>query len=425
MLAAFSPFAPFTMGSQVFLGREICPEIYWLTYPPPSPVKINYQECYAPPGSASLIKISGEDVGPKGAYLRGVGDQTLFGLWEAGLTQYPTPESADTLILETGDICIGIDEEFVWSVYPPLSPVVFECKTSCIFQKDPNNIITDAGEVLLAQGVLLPSLVATETAETNTVEKDLVVDWNPSFATTELWLDAADSGTTTESGGSLSSWADKSGNGRDAVQATSGDQPLLQAASLNSLPTVSFDGVSQTLEGNWPLEETLLQSTIFAVVNVDTAQARFGRIAAFVTDPSSLTHMMLVTGESGGFCIARDDKVVGEKGTGLYGVWHQIAAQHITPTVDGGTIYADGLLLTATESLGSYGGAGGLVGGQYALGSRIGSGYCNVSVAELIMVPGENAEAQRQLFEGYLAHKWGLTAGLPAEHPYKAVAPTI
>ena len=26
--------------------------------------------------------------------------------------------------------------------------------------------------------------------------------------------------------------------------------------------------------------------------------------------------------------------------------------------------------------------------------------------------------------EGYIAHKWGLTANLPVSHPYKSVAPT-
>jgi hypothetical protein len=31
--------------------------------------------------------------------------------------------------------------------------------------------------------------------------------------------------------------------------------------------------------------------------------------------------------------------------------------------------------------------------------------------------------ADRQRVEGYLAHKWGLTANLPADHPYKNAAP--
>ncbi len=30
-----------------------------------------------------------------------------------------------------------------------------------------------------------------------------------------------------------------------------------------------------------------------------------------------------------------------------------------------------------------------------------------------------------EIAEGYLAHKWGLTAGLPSSHPYKSSAPTV
>jgi hypothetical protein len=31
----------------------------------------------------------------------------------------------------------------------------------------------------------------------------------------------------------------------------------------------------------------------------------------------------------------------------------------------------------------------------------------------------------RQLIEGYLAHKWGLTSSLPNDHPYKNIAPPV
>lgn len=43
-------------------------------------------------------------------------------------------------------------------------------------------------------------------------------------------------------------------------------------------------------------------------------------------------------------------------------------------------------------------------------------------VKEVIFVP-HNSEGHRQILEGYLAHKWGLTGLLPANHPYKTVAP--
>jgi hypothetical protein len=43
---------------------------------------------------------------------------------------------------------------------------------------------------------------------------------------------------------------------------------------------------------------------------------------------------------------------------------------------------------------------------------------------ELIVVPSLLSDSDRQKVEGYLAHKWGMTASLPSAHPYKSAAPT-
>lgn len=61
------------------------------------------------------------------------------------------------------------------------------------------------------------------------------IDLNPLF-----WFDA--SYGVTESGGLVSQWEDKSGNGHDVYQATGSRQPTYEASStyLNSYPTVVF-----------------------------------------------------------------------------------------------------------------------------------------------------------------------------------------
>jgi hypothetical protein len=46
------------------------------------------------------------------------------------------------------------------------------------------------------------------------------------------------------------------------------------------------------------------------------------------------------------------------------------------------------------------------------------------TLGELIIMEGVPATDDRQRIEGYLAHKWGTTALLPAAHPYKSSAPT-
>lgn len=55
----------------------------------------------------------------------------------------------------------------------------------------------------------------------------------------ELWLDASDSATITESGGAVSQWNDKSGNVRHATQATGANQPTL--STFNGRQCINFD----------------------------------------------------------------------------------------------------------------------------------------------------------------------------------------
>jgi hypothetical protein len=57
-----------------------------------------------------------------------------------------------------------------------------------------------------------------------------------------------------------------------------------------------------------------------------------------------------------------------------------------------------------------------------ALGNNVGP--LAGSLAEFVIVSGVVSPTTRQRIEGYLAHKWGLTANLPADHPYKTVGPT-
>ena len=57
-------------------------------------------------------------------------------------------------------------------------------------------------------------------------------------------------------------------------------------------------------------------------------------------------------------------------------------------------------------------------------GALVENYYSNISVAEIIVLYEAISTVNRQKLEGYLAHKWGLTANLPADHPYKTVGPT-
>jgi hypothetical protein len=52
------------------------------------------------------------------------------------------------------------------------------------------------------------------------------------------------------------------------------------------------------------------------------------------------------------------------------------------------------------------------------------SGIVTAQIAEILVLNATITTNTRQKLEGYLAHKWGLTANLPSDHPYKTVGPT-
>lgn len=83
--------------------------------------------------------------------------------------------------------------------------------------------------------------------------------WTPALITTALWLDAADASTVTLNNLAVSQWNDKSGNGRNVLQATSANQPLYVKAQ--NLLTYS----EQIDVANWT------KVVVTASVNVITA----------------------------------------------------------------------------------------------------------------------------------------------------------
>ena len=62
----------------------------------------------------------------------------------------------------------------------------------------------------------------------------------------KLWL-KADAIVGLSDGDPVTTWADSSGEGRDAAQATASKKPTYQTAELNGKPVVRFDGVDDVL----------------------------------------------------------------------------------------------------------------------------------------------------------------------------------
>lgn len=84
----------------------------------------------------------------------------------------------------------------------------------------------------------------------------------------ELWLDAASPNSlydattggseVTSDGSAVARWEDLSGNGRHATQGTGADQPIRKNNTLNNLPVVRFDGLS-----DWMATASFVHSSDF------------------------------------------------------------------------------------------------------------------------------------------------------------------
>jgi len=250
-------------------------------------------------------------------------------------------------------------------------------------------------------------------------------EWTPAQITTALWLDAADASTITLNSTTVSQWNDKSGNGRHATQATSANQPTYISSGMNSLGLVDWDGSNDamTISGGTP--------TLHSELSADNTYSM-----AWAVKPDKISNLpvLLYVPESG-FKFLVEIKSNG----GLY--WGDTTSNY--RTYDGGSFFVvnTGTFFTLIKTGSGAGTAhvagtlnshssGGLsdtptLGAAFILGDYP-SGYSyDGKMAEIIISNYSWDTSERQKIEGYLAHKWGLQANLPNDHPYKNAAPTV
>lgn len=222
--------------------------------------------------------------------------------------------------------------------------------------------------------------------------------WTPANIQTALWLDAADAATITLNGSTVSQWNDKSGNGRNVVQATASAQPTYTASGLNGGPALTFNSANlQTLSNTFNLN-----NTGFLIVYVGSSGMRSGQtstIPRFYFESSSISY--------NAFSIA---------------AWSASAANKIVAWrfdgINAHSIFENGTnVASGTQSLVTTGFAA-----TYFIG-RAATSYSDGFYGEYIVVASDISVFNLQRIEGYLAHKWRLTANLPADHPFRNVAP--
>ena len=245
--------------------------------------------------------------------------------------------------------------------------------------------------------------------------------WNPSMISTALWLDAADTSTIIQSSNLVSQWSDKSGNARHGTQAGAA-RPTYNATGLNAKPTLIFDGSTTDL--------------VLASVSALTSVNQSFVIIAQRNNAAGRTEISFGIGNkttSDGIAdIPRwtDNVMYSQVGyvSNRPSPTSVITNSPYINCVTGGSIqlsYTNGILLgtgTAQSSSPFSVADGGYIGSGRALSPS--NRYFAGNISELVIIPSVVTNDIRQKLEGYLAWKWGLTANLPSNHPYKTVGPT-
>ena len=233
-----------------------------------------------------------------------------------------------------------------------------------------------------------------------------------SISNLKLWLDASDSGTITESSGSVGQWSDKSGNGRNASQSTSSSQPIYSSDKL------IFDGTDDFLSfSNLGISDPI---TLFMAL----------RPHSLSTDDRILS----INGNNYHGCLMFGSSTSLQ----LYNVgWYTINSSTalspnqstlISLTIDSSHNAAATVNGIAQNTLSSSqflaNGVSTNLGGKLFIGSTAYGNTYDGEFFEVLLLDSAMATNERQKIEGYLAYKWGLVNSLPADHPYKSVTPS-
>ena len=141
------------------------------------------------------------------------------------------------------------------------------------------------------------------TVERASVEIYLSNKWNISISAPDnigglqLWLDANDSSTITESGGQISQWDDKSGNGNHSTQDIGVDQPTTGIATLNGKNGIRF-AIEDHMDSNAIFATG--GYTAFFVLRINTAIGDGGGFPRFMVTPND-NQALFIRKDSGDF----------------------------------------------------------------------------------------------------------------------------
>ena len=262
--------------------------------------------------------------------------------------------------------------------------------------------------------------------------------WNPNFFGSNLaaWYDAADSRTITQSGGLVSQWNDKSGNGYHVSNATAATQPDYLATGFNGRPTLqvvggdflnrgttalgrNVGGITCALVGLHPTGQTFTANAneIFISAAGNAALTRFSTspnaTAGATADRYAIAGRRL-DGDSFASVSSTTDSLANRGNP-----WIRVAQRAYSDGV--ANHWTNGTQDMTNEVVGTQ--TAGNTSDTDSLRISIFSGAnampTGTQLSEIVLTHSTMTTADRQKLEGYLTWKWGLSYALPNNHPYK------
>ena len=264
--------------------------------------------------------------------------------------------------------------------------------------------------------------------------------WTPALLQPTLWLDAADASTITLNGSTVSQWSDKSGTGNHMTNAIASSQPLYSATGFNGRPALDFDATDDFLGNSSPLGlNSSLDYFYAAVFQMRTTVGGWRMVMG------GRPEFNFYPNTGGGMpCLQRmsTNPEIGVHNTDVQDTRIKVNVASIevpriaTAGRTGGSLGNGGVVtVTATgPSQASYLTTGTQIWGSavnsvFQIGGRqqqsAATTWFNGLICECVAMQRNATTLERQQVEGYFAHKWGLDASLPTDHPYRNVAPTV
>lgn len=230
--------------------------------------------------------------------------------------------------------------------------------------------------------------------------------WTPGFlGGVRLWF--KDEGLTGYADNDpVPSWRDSSGNGLHAVNATGTEQPLCKTALVNGLPAIRTDGTDDDL--TTPAPGNVKPSTLAFVMRL--ASATPPASARIFSQGTPLTVRMAATS------YAMLGSTAVNYHTGLDTNWHVHVLTFATTSSSRGAF--DGTAVTVDAGTSA-------TGAVATIGSANVSSWLAMDMAELVLISNTVSAADLDRLDGYLAHRFGLTANLPGGHTYKTDPPLL